>query len=212
MPRKGLLELVDGGTLFIDELQNISAKMQEILGNITQGKSFCRVGDTRERMVDIRFIFASNVKLEQLVREGKLKEDFYSRIQMHTLVIPPLRTRLEDVPDLAKTFVDEFYAENLPDHPIPHLTPEAVERLQQVEWPYNIRSLRNVIRRTLVHIPGCDQIRASDLIFDESEEPAIIVADDIKFIIDLSPRSGSQRIIFDKLLESYSRCSHIFRA
>jgi DNA-binding NtrC family response regulator len=199
--RKGLLEEADGGTLFIDELQNMPIEMQVALRNTIEGRPYRRVGDTKEKKANIRFIFASNAHLDLLVQQGALKEDFYSRIQMHMLQMPSLQDRLEDIPQLAVEFASEFYTENLPGRTPPDFSDEALLRLKHADWPYNIRSLRNVIRRTLAHSPGAEHIRASDLIFEGSQEPQPFTQDDVSVVLELAPKAGSQRLVFERLLE-----------
>jgi DNA-binding NtrC family response regulator len=204
IPRKGVLELADGGTLFIDELQNMPKEMQEALLNIIEGRPFRKVGDPRERGIDVRFIFASNADPVELVNQGSLRKDFYSRIEMHTVRLPPLGERLEDVSSLAQGFINEFYADNLPGNPPAQLTERAVERLQRAEWPYNVRSLRNAIRRTLTRIPDKHVVDADDLIIEDILAEPSISKGDIRKILELAPRAGSQRVVFDRLLERMS--------
>lgn len=204
LPRKGVLEIAEGGTLFVDELQNMPNEMQEALLTIIEGRPFRKVGDAKERNVDARFIFATNSNPQRLVDEGSLRKDFLSRISMHTVQLPNLNQRTDDIPQLAQEFVNEFYSDNLPGASRPQLTEGAIERLRRADWPYNIRSLRNTIRRTLTRIPDKQSIEADDLIVEEKEGPSSVSQEDVKQILEVAPRAGSQRAVFDCLLERMS--------
>jgi len=200
--RKGILESAEGGTVFVDELENMSHKMQESLLRVIEERVYFRTGDPRERKLDVRFFFATNRDPKELIRAGTLREDFFSRINENTLQIPPLRERLEDIPRLAELFVAEFYKENLPGATLPTVTADAIERLRQTSWSDNIRGLRNTIRRSLVRLPAGQDLHAGNLIL--SQQPDIVTAlgvRDIGSLLGLAPRAGSQRAVFDRLVE-----------
>jgi len=205
LARKGVLEMADGGTLFIDELQNMPMEMQEALLNIIEGRPFRKVGDAREKKVDVRFIFASNADPEELVKQGSLRKDFLSRIATHTIKLPRLRDRGEDIPQLAKEFVNEFYSDNLPGSRPPDLSTTAIEALQHSDWPYNVRSLRNTMRRTLARMPAKDIVEREDLVLEEVDTPSPVNQDDVKQILEVAPRAGSQRVVLDCLLQRMSK-------
>jgi DNA-binding NtrC family response regulator len=215
LPRKGVLEMADGGTLFIDELQNMQEGMQQALLNVIDGQPFRKVGDAREKKVDIRFIFASNVDPKMLVNKEGLRGDFYSRIAMHILELPTLRDRLEDIEHLAQGFINEFYTDNLPGKTPPTLTEQAVAKLQQAEWPYNVRNLRNSIRRALIRVGDKPVLDAGDLAIEDKPIASPLERDDIRHILEVAPRAGSQRDVFKYLLEqmpeavSYERLHHV---
>jgi len=204
LPRKGMIETADHGTLFIDELQNMPKEMQQALLRVIEGLPFHKVGDTRERSVDVRFIFATNVDPKHLVKSESLRDDLLSRISMHIVRLPRLSDRSEDIPQLAEEFAREFYAENLPNSHPPEFSAAAIERLLHADWPYNVRSLRNTIRRTIVRVPGKQVIEAEDLIIEDGDESSPVTQDDVKQVLEVAPRAGSQRAVFDCLLEKMS--------
>lgn len=158
--KKGRFELADKGTLFLDEIGDLSLDVQVKLLRILEEKEFERVGGTRTIKVDTRLIFATNADLEKKVREGTFREDFYFRLKVVTLHVPPLRERKEDIEPLAEFFIRQFSQEN-GVRPIT-LTPAALEAMRSYNWPGNVRELRNLIEHLVVTRPG-QTIDASDL-------------------------------------------------
>jgi transcriptional regulator with PAS, ATPase and Fis domain len=146
--RKGKLEMADGGSLFLDEVGAISAKMQVDLLRVLEAKEVTRVGGTRPLKVDFRVICATNEDLERSVEEGRFREDFYYRINVFTIEVPPLRARRADVPDLAEHFVRRFARQM--DKRITGIAPEAMELLVAHDWPGNVRELANAVERAMV--------------------------------------------------------------
>jgi DNA-binding NtrC family response regulator len=146
--RKGKLEMADGGSLFLDEVGAISAKMQVDLLRVLETKELTRVGGTRPLKVDFRVICATNEDLERAVEEGRFREDFYYRINVFTIEVPPLRARRADVPALAEHFVQRFARQM--DKRITGIAPEAMELLVAHDWPGNVRELANAIERAMV--------------------------------------------------------------
>ena len=146
--RRGRLEMANGGTLFLDEIGEISTKMQVNLLRVLEEKKFCRLGGNQPIDVDFRLISATHRDLRQLLREELFREDFFYRINVLTIHIPPLRERLEDVPVLADFFLQKYARET--GKPVEGLTPRAVEILMRYNWPGNVRELRNVIERVVV--------------------------------------------------------------
>jgi len=146
--RKGKLEMADGGSLFLDEVGAISAKMQVDLLRVLETKELTRVGGTRPLKVDFRVICATNEDLERAVEEGRFREDFYYRINVFTIEVPPLRARRPDVPALAEHFVQRFARQM--DKRITGIAPEAMELLVAHDWPGNVRELANAIERAMV--------------------------------------------------------------
>jgi DNA-binding NtrC family response regulator len=145
--RKGRFELADGGTLFLDEIGDIPAPMQAKLLRVLQERRFERVGGTESIEVDVRVIAATNRSLQQLVADGKFREDLYYRLNVVKIVLPPLRERPEDIPLLATNFVQKYAR---PGEPPPRIAPEAMELLLAYRWPGNIRELENAIERASV--------------------------------------------------------------
>jgi len=150
--RKGRFELADGGTLFLDELADLSPTVQVKLLRVLQERSFERVGGTKTMSVDIRLIAASNRDLEQEVEAGRFRRDLFYRLNVVPLVLPPLRTRPEDIPVLAAHFVAKGAAKYLRSNL--ELEPVLIDALQEYEWPGNVRQLENLIERLVVLTSG----------------------------------------------------------
>jgi DNA-binding NtrC family response regulator len=146
--RRGKIEMADGGTLFLDEVGSISEKTQVELLRVLEEKSFTRVGGHDTVHVDFRVICATNENLETAVREGRFREDFFYRINVFSIEAPPLRSRREDIPLLARHFVERFARQM--DRRITDITPEAMRRLVEHDWPGNVRELCNAIERAMV--------------------------------------------------------------
>jgi transcriptional regulator with GAF, ATPase, and Fis domain len=150
--RMGRFEAAHGGTLFLDEIGEIPLELQSKLLRALQEKQFERVGDERTRRVDVRVVAATNRDLKAEVDAGRFREDLYYRLNVFPVRVSPLRDRREDIPMLAKYFV-ELLAKEL-KCPKPRLTEAGVIRLQQYDWPGNIRELRNVIERSSIFARG----------------------------------------------------------
>ena len=146
--RKGKIEMVDGGTLFLDEVGAINAKMQVDLLRVLETKELTRLGGTRPIKVDFRVICATNDNLERAVSEGRFREDFYYRINVFTIELPPLRTRRSDIPALAEHFLQRF-AQQM-DKRMQGISSEAMDLLTAYDWPGNVRELSNAIERAMV--------------------------------------------------------------
>ncbi|MDQ3473317.1 MAG: sigma-54 dependent transcriptional regulator [Acidobacteriota bacterium] len=150
--RKGRFELADGGTLFLDEVGDLSSTVQVKLLRVLQERSFERVGGTKTMTVDIRLIAASNRDLEQEVEAGRFRRDLFYRLNVVPLVLPPLRTRPEDILVLAAHFVAKAAEKYL--RPNLELEPVLIDALQEYEWPGNVRELENLIERLVVLTTG----------------------------------------------------------
>ena len=146
--KKGLFEVANGGTLFLDEIGTMSMDMQAKILRVLQDRRFMHLGGTSEIQVDVRIVAATNVNLQQAVKDGRFREDLFYRLNVITLELPPLRQRREDVPLLATHFL-KFYAEENGVEP-PALTPEALRILMDHEWPGNVRELENAMERGVV--------------------------------------------------------------
>lgn len=147
--RTGMIEEAHGGTFFLDEIGDLPLHLQAKLLRLLQEKEIRRVGDSRSRKVDARFISATHRDLEKEVASGRFRKDLYFRLKIITIHIPPLRERREDIPVLLDFFVDK-YSRELDLGGIPSLSPQAVNRLLSYDWPGNIRELQNEIQRCLV--------------------------------------------------------------
>lgn len=156
----GLFEVVDGGTLLLDEIGEISSAMQLKLLRVIETGQFFRVGSTRERHVDVRILSATNRDLQELVKAAKFREDLFYRINVLPVHIPPLRERPEDIPLLTRHFLQMFA-------PLGKKTvsTEAMDYLTRYSWPGNVRELQHIIRRALILSPK-SQIEPEDLPLD----------------------------------------------
>ena len=155
--KAGLLEVAHQGTVFLDEIGDMDPSAQAKLLKVLEEKRFRRLGDVRERQVNVRLIAATHRDLRRLVREGRFREDLYYRINTIPLVIPPLRERKEDIPILARDFLELFASGRKL-----RLAPDAEKALQTYSWPGNIRELRNVLERASL-LSDSDVIRRGDL-------------------------------------------------
>jgi DNA-binding NtrC family response regulator len=158
--RAGRVEQAQGGTLFLDEIADLDSPLQAKLLRVLQEREFSPVGSNQVRAADVRFIAATNRDLKELVREGRFREDLLYRLDVYSIVVPPLRHRREDIPLLAQTFLLELAAEM--DKKIAACTPAALERLKRYDWPGNIRELRNTVERSLLSCRG-ETIDVEDL-------------------------------------------------
>jgi DNA-binding NtrC family response regulator len=167
--RKGRFELADGGTIFLDEIGEISQATQVKLLRVLQEGEFERVGGTATIKVDARIIAATNVDLHRAVAEGRFREDLFYRLHVIRIQIPPLRRRREDIPLLVQHFIENF--NKLAGKRVKGISPEALDRLVTFHWPGNVRELENVIERAVVLATG-DLITVAELPQLEAREPA----------------------------------------
>ncbi len=147
--KAGKLELADHGTLFLDEVANMSRPAQEKLLRVLEYQKFERVGGNKSIEVDIHIIAATNAPLEEMMRDGEFLRDLYDRLCFAELTIPPLRKRREDVQALIAYFVNQLHKE-IPDLELKTFTPAAVRELQAYHWPGNIRQLKNIVERLYI--------------------------------------------------------------
>jgi DNA-binding NtrC family response regulator len=152
LSKKGLFEVADRGTIFLDEIGTMSLETQAKILRVLQDKKFMHLGGVNEIQVDVRIIAATNVDLKQQVKEGKFREDLFYRLNVITIDLPPLRQRKNDIPMLAEHFISKFAREN--DKPPLHVTPEALRPLMDYDWPGNVRELENVMERAVVLATG----------------------------------------------------------
>ncbi len=145
--KKGLMEVAERGTIFLDEIGEMNATMQVKLLRVLQDRRFRRLGGTEEVQADIRIIAATNQDLPKLVAEGRFREDLFYRINVIPMQLPPLRDRREDIPLLADHFLEK-YAEQM-NKPVLTISHEAIVLLQGYGWPGNVRELENVIERAV---------------------------------------------------------------
>ena len=149
--KQGLFEVANHGTLFMDEVAEMSAAMQAKLLQILDSRELRRVGGTRVHRVDVRIIAATNKELSREVRDGRFREDLYYRLNVVSVMLPPLRERKEDIPPLIEHFLRCFQGSGKQARVI---TPEALRLLQDYPWPGNVRELANAVERLLILAPG----------------------------------------------------------
>jgi len=149
--KEGLLERAHGGTVFLDEIGNMSASVQAKLLRVLEEGTFMRLGGTRSIKVDVRLIAATNTNLKEAVAQGRFREDLFYRLNVVPVFIPPLRERQEDILSLAIEMV-RWFNQELKKNFI-GFTPEAAELLERYPWPGNIRELKNVVERTMILAP-----------------------------------------------------------
>jgi transcriptional regulator with GAF, ATPase, and Fis domain len=148
----GRFEMADGGTLFLDEIGDISLDVQTKLLRVLQEMTFERVGSSEPMKVDVRIIAATHQNLEELIRAGRFREDLYYRLNVISILMPPLRERREDIPELVQHFL-ALHAQRC-GKPIPPIDDDALVCLKACSWPGNIRQLENVIERAVVVAEG----------------------------------------------------------
>ena len=158
--RRGRFELADGGTIFLDEIGDMSFKTQAKVLRALEEQSFERVGGKDTVKVDVRVIAASNRDLQSLIRNGRFREDLFYRLNVIPIEVPPLRVRTEDVPLLVDHFIRVFSTEN--GKRVKTLSGEALAYFLAYDWPGNIRELRNMVERLVIMAPR-DVIEAEDL-------------------------------------------------
>ncbi|HEX8181075.1 MAG TPA: sigma-54 dependent transcriptional regulator [Pyrinomonadaceae bacterium] len=151
--KKGMFEVADGGSIFLDEIGDIPPETQARLLRVIQEREFTPLGDTSPRRVDVRIIAATNIDLKEAVRQGAFREDLYYRLAVVPIELPPLRERREDILPLAQHFIRKYNEEN-GRHVADQLAPDTLALLEAYTWPGNVRELENVIERAVVIAPG----------------------------------------------------------
>ncbi len=199
--RIGLFELANGGTLFLDEIAHLKTDLQAKLLKVIEDKAFRRIGGTDEINVSVRIIAATNVDVETAVEDGSFRKDLYYRLNVVSIMVPPLRERGMDVIHLANHFIDQFNNEY--DRNVKGLSPQAEKRLIEYEWPGNVRELKNVILRAVL-------LKSKDVIIPEHldleirgrKTPAVDIGGNGKIYINMPPDGISLEEVERKLLET----------
>jgi DNA-binding NtrC family response regulator len=185
--KKGKMELANGGTVFLDEIGDVSQELQTKLLRFLQEREFDRVGGVRPIHVDVRIVAATNRDLDVAVKEGRFREDLYHRLNVVPIMLPPLRERREDIPALARHFLQRFA--NEVKKTLSGISEAALGKLSAYDWPGNVRELANVIERAVVLGQGLE-IAPHDL-------PARIVA--------VLPEPQSDGILYRNAMDAYRR-------
>ena len=152
--KRGLLESADGGTVFLDEIGEMAPGLQAKLLRFLEDKTFKRVGGVADIHVDVRVVAATNRHLEDEVKKGRFREDLYYRLNVLPIVLPPLRSRADDIPALVHYFVDAYNTEFRKR--VRGVSDEAMRRLKAYGWPGNIRELRNAVERAMLLVDGAE--------------------------------------------------------
>lgn len=185
--KKGKMELANGGTVFLDEIGDVSQELQTKLLRFLQEREFDRVGGVKAIRVDVRVVAATNRDVDVAVKEGRFREDLYHRLNVVPITLPPLRERREDIPALAHHFLQRFAKEV--KRSLSEISDEALGRLSAYDWPGNVRELANAIERAVVLAQG-PEIAPHDL-------PARIVA--------AQPESRSDGASYRQSMDAYRR-------
>lgn len=146
--KAGQFELADGGTIFLDEISNLSYEIQVGLLRLVQERKLRRIGASRDKSIDVRILVASNEDLRKSVQEGKFREDLFFRFNEFSITVPPLRDRKDDIADFSRHFLEEANQELNKD--LTGFDPEVIEVFLNYDWPGNLREMRNVIRRAIL--------------------------------------------------------------
>ena len=178
--RQGRFELANGGTIFLDDIDDVPMAMQVKLLRVIQTKTIERLGGTRSIPIDVRIIAGSKRDLRQLVNEGKFREDLYYRLYVIPIHLPPLRERRDDIPELVDHFLTRYFRQRGEEPP--PVAPTVMRALTQYSWPGNVRELENVCER-MAQTCTCGTVRIGCLpiamLFDQTtDEPRKIVASD----------------------------------
>jgi DNA-binding NtrC family response regulator len=166
--KKGKFEIAEGGTVFLDEIGDISLKTQTDLLRVLQEREIVRVGSNQPIKVDFRCVAATNRDLEKMIEEGKFRPDLYYRLNVFRIELPPLRDRRDDIPILVNHFVHKFSQQM--NKKITRVSPGAMNLLQQQTWTGNVRELENAIERAMV-VAQEPEIRESDFVFKVAAVP-----------------------------------------
>lgn len=167
--REGKFVQADGGSIFLDEVSEMSPAMQVKLLRVLQERELTRVGGRDVIKIDVRVIAASNKDLKKEIREGRFREDLFYRLNVVTLDVPPLRERPQDIPLMAQAFLKTFAESNSKD--IRGFTPQAMQKLIRYPWPGNVRELMNAVERAVV-LSRMDMVGEDELIFTMADEAA----------------------------------------
>ena len=159
--KKGLFELADGGTIFLDELGEMPLVLQAKLLRVLQEGEIWPVGAPRPKRVDVRVVSATHRDLAEMVKAHSFRQDLYYRLHVFPIELPPLRARREDIPLLARHFIGRYAKEF--GRPVTGFTPEAIARLKAYDWPGNVRELQNELQRALIQRTEGDLVLAEDL-------------------------------------------------
>jgi transcriptional regulator with PAS, ATPase and Fis domain len=187
----GKIEVAEGGTVFLDEIGDMPFPLQSRLLRVLQDQTFHRLGGTQPVRTNLRFIAATNKDIRRAIQQGTFREDLYYRLAVITVTLPPLRERMDDVPALARHFLNR--AGRMGIHRPCALSDSAVRALQQYQWPGNIRELDNVLTRALILCP------------EDTIEPAYLHLENSPFPSTDEAETGSPTRHYHECMDDYSR-------
>ena len=203
--RAGCFELADRGTLFLDEIAEMTPATQVKLLRVLQERRFRRLGGRAEQDVDVRVIAATNIDPATAIRNGRLREDLYYRLNVFSIVLPPLRDRRDDLPLLIQAFIDEF---NARDHRgVKAVSPDAMRVLERYQWPGNVRELRNVIERATILARG-ELIELAHLPPLDAAPEAPTPADGVTIMPGMTVDEAEQKLILATLESAGGNKTH----
>lgn len=200
--RMGKFERAHGGTIFLDEVIELSPRAQAALLRMLQEGEFERVGDIRTRQADVRIVAATNEDLEQAVKDGKFRADLYYRLNIFPVIIPPLRERREDIPLLINHFLSRF--ENMYDKTLKGLSDKAKNFMMKYDWPGNIRELENLLERATLLTDHQQEIKLDSLFpqHQEQERPASTQPSSFNNIEDLFNENFSLDVLEQEIIRT----------
>ncbi len=217
--KKGLFELADGGTVFLDEIGDMNPFLQSKILRVLENQTFMRVGGEREIKVDVRIIAATNKDLEAMVREGLFRKDLYYRLKVMVVEMPPLRDRLEDILLLSNLFIEENnkeYGKN-----VKAFSEDAKKHMVQYSWPGNVRELKNVIERAMI-LTDQNMITPKHLPFELKQAEKFVQAGTDRAGFEITPEmslEGMEKVHLCNVLQKLewnkskaSKCLGISRA
>jgi DNA-binding NtrC family response regulator len=187
----GKIEVAEGGTVFLDEIGDMPLPLQTRLLRVIQDQTFYRVGGTQSVHTNVRFVAATNKDIQRAIQEGTFREDLYYRLAVITVPLPPLRERMDDVPALARHFLDR--AVRMGIHRSCALSDHAVQALQQYQWPGNIRELENVLMRAVILCP------------EDTLEPSYLHLPNSPISSATEAETGSPSLHYHESMDAYSR-------
>ncbi len=180
--KDGIFKLADGGTVFLDEISNIGLEVQGKLLRFLETREFLMLGDTKPRKVDVRLILATNKNLTEMMAQNTFREDFYYRIDVYPIILPPLRERKMDILPIAYHFLEQFCRQL--DKTIKGFDDDAVHRLMAFDWPGNVRQLKNVVERAVI-LCESNRISLKDL-------PLFADIEDIEQLLECTPATNEE--------------------
>jgi len=215
--RSGRMEQADGGTLFFDEIGNMSLPFQEMILRVIEYQKFRRVRGTTMIKVDVRVVSATNADLDELMEENLFRRDLYDRLTFAVLNVPPLRRRRKDIPPMIVHFVQDLH-EEMPNLPEKTFDSATIQAMLEYYWPGNVRELKNIVERLYLYSAGTTikptdlppQISGSEITGDSFHDKVEQYKQQL-ILSTLSDCNGNQRQAADELKMTYDQFRHYYR-